>query len=105
VRLDVALGGGCMMDLGCYDIMAIRFLWCGWPPVVRSFMHHPNEKFTGSAQIVGQVQGSDEDSRPNTGPSRAIWANPVQLATLYISSAIRRAKYTGLHGTDFAAGG
>ena len=26
VRLDVTLGGGCMMDLGCYDVMAIRFL-------------------------------------------------------------------------------
>ena len=26
VRLDVTLGGGCMMDLGCYDLMAIRFL-------------------------------------------------------------------------------
>ena len=49
VRLDAALGGGCMMDLGCYDVMAIRFLWCGSPPVVRLFMHHPNEKFTGLA--------------------------------------------------------
>ena len=26
VRLDATLGGGCLMDLGCYDIQAIRFL-------------------------------------------------------------------------------
>ena len=26
VRLNSALGGGCMMDIGCYDIMAVRFL-------------------------------------------------------------------------------
>ena len=51
-----------------------------------------NKHRTGSAHIVGQAQASGRDSQSKlTGPSRAIWANPVKpvlrehpLAPLYL---------------------
>ena len=53
--------------------------------------HRANEKFTGLALILGQVQHSNRIFSQNVGPTFKIWAHPVDFSLQLLD---------GVHGAD-----
>eukprot|EP01050_Picozoa_sp_SAG11_P012456 SAG11_NODE_1384_length_5070_cov_110.918527_3_plen_359_part_00 len=88
VRLDVTLGGGCMMDLGCYDIMSIRFL-CDSEPVCTSATA---DIFVGDPLVDDAMVASGTMSKGGTFSISNSWKAGAEAGPA-------RIKITGSKGT------
>ena len=80
VRLDVTLGGGCLMDLGCYDIQAIRFLTDTEPRCLSATA----EPFVDDALVDDAMQASFSLSNGGTASLSCSWkaadkSGPTQI--------------------------